>query len=161
MLLLSYNFLSPPAVPRVERPHTVQIVLGVGAAGLFWLILASITRSHILYYPFMLSFAAQLAIIGSSRHLRVAQKISIGQLFVKSVLIGWLILFVPFAVLTTSTRALWFDAVVGLVAVAIGVAAFTLSQGKDGYGNSPQRWLLQSLSAGLASVLGFAALQLA
>lgn len=161
MLMLSYNFLSPPDVAPSERPYTVQVVLSVGAAGLFWLMLANITRSPMLYFPFMLTFATQLAMIGSSRHLRAAKDISATRLLVRSVLLGWAILFLPFAFLATSSRVLWFDGVAGLAAVALGVLAFFLSQtGPEGYRNTPQRWLLQSLSAGLASILGLAAVQL-
>lgn len=163
ILLLSYNFLSPPDVAPSERPYTVQVVLSVGAAGLFWLMLANITRISGFYYPFVLTFAAQLAMIGSSRHLRAARELGLVRLVTRSVLVAWVLLFIPFAAvtaLTASTRVIWLDALAGLLAIAIGAAAFILSQGEDGYRNSPQRWLLQTLSAGLASVLGFAAIQL-
>lgn len=161
LLLLSYNFLSPPDVAPSERPYTVQVVLSVGAAGLFWLLVANITNWPGLYYPFTLTFAAQLAMIGSSRHLRAAKELGLLRLLARSVIVGWGLLFVAFMLLSTPPRLLWLDALAALVAVAIGVAAFTVSQGNDGYRNSPQRWLLQTLSAGLASILGLAAVQLA
>ncbi|MEX1021231.1 MAG: hypothetical protein WDZ49_16340 [Litorilinea sp.] len=160
VLLTSYNFLSPPDVAPSERPYTVQVVLSVGAAGLFWLMLVNITQIGGLFYPFMLTFAAQLAMIGSSRHLRAAKELGRMRLLARSVLLSWILLFVPYLLLRAAPRVLWLDGLAALLAIAIGVAAFTLSQGEDGYRNSPQRWLLQTLSAGLASVLGFAAIQL-
>src|SRR5690606_37472020 len=71
LLFLSYNILSPSDVGRNARPYTVQVVLGVGTVGLFWLILAAARRDDAYYYPYMLSFAAQLAMIGLARYARL------------------------------------------------------------------------------------------
>jgi phytol kinase len=168
LLFLSYNILSPPDVGERARPYTVQVVLGVGAVGLFWLILAAVSESPQLYFPFMLSFAAQLAMIGLARWLRV-QPGPVGLALASSVLVSWLLLFVPFAVIAGMEiyahlgigQWLGFYAVAGLACVTAGAAIFSVTQsGPDGYRNTTRRWLLQTLSAALASLLGFAAVQI-
>jgi phytol kinase len=159
LLFLSYNLLSPSDVKQGERPYTVQVMLGVGAVGLFWLIMAEISKSFLFYYPYMLSFAAQLAMIGVSRQLRVFRNAPVVTLLARSVLISWLLLFIPFILLQVSERAIWVDGLAGLFSIAIGAVLFAVSQlGEDGYQNEPRRWLLQTLSAGLASLLGIAAI---
>jgi phytol kinase len=163
LLLLSYNLLSPSDVGDHARPYTVQVVLGVGAVGLFWLLLAAGSDSPHFYFPYMLSFAAQLAMIGLARRLRV-QDGPVGPVLLSSVFVAWLLLFAPFAMVAglgrLPTGELGFYAGAGLACVAAGVAIFTLTQhGPEGYRNTTRRWLFQALSAGLASVLGFAAVQ--
>ena len=160
ILLLTYNILSPQDVARNERPYTVQVLLGVGAVGLFWLILADITNSNQFYYPYILSFAAQLAMIGLSRQLRASQGVSTSTLLARTILISWLVLVVPFVLLMDLGSAVWLYAVGGLIGIIIGAGTFMITQsGQEGYRNTAPRWLLQTLSCALASLLGFAAIQ--
>ncbi|HXF64625.1 MAG TPA: hypothetical protein VNK95_23540 [Caldilineaceae bacterium] len=163
LLFLSYNVLSPSDVKQDSRPYTVQVVLGVGAVGMVWLMLAAASNSPGLYYPYMLSFAAQLAMIGLARQLRVGP-MPVGLVLVWSVLVSWLLLFVPFVLIAgpefDRRGEVWLYAGAGLVCVAVGAALFTVTQsGPDGYRNTTRRWLFQTLSAALASLLGFAAVQ--
>ena len=161
LLLLSYNVLTPQDVARDQRPYTVQIVLGVGAIGLFWLILANLTGGTRFYYPFMLSFAAQLAMIGSARHLRAARHIPALLLLARNIIISWVVLFIPFFLIADLGESLWLYAATGLLGITAGAGIFAATQtGPEGYRNNTNRWLLQALSAGLASVLGFAATRL-
>jgi hypothetical protein len=54
----------------------------------------------------------------------------------------------------------WLYALGGLIGITIGAGTFMITQsGPEGYRNTTPRWLLQTLSGGLASVLGFAAIQ--
>jgi phytol kinase len=160
ILFLTYNILSPQDVERNERPYTVQILLGVGTVGLFWLVLADITNSDQFYYPFLLSFAAQLTMIGLSRQLRASQDVPTSLLFARSIVISWLILFMPFVLLMDLGNSRWLYAIGGLIGIAVGAGVFMITQsGPEGYRNTTPRWLLQTLSGGLASVLGFAAIQ--
>jgi phytol kinase len=160
LLFLSYNVLSPSDVEANARPYTVQVMLGVGAVGLFWLILAAASGNAAFYYPYMVSFAAQLAMIGLARQVRVRGNARLSLLLTWSVIVSWVILFVPFAVITGMRVELWFYAATGLACVAVAVGVFTATQtGPGGYRNNTRRWMLQTLSTALASLLGFAAVQ--
>ena len=161
LLFLSYNLLSPPDVERDERPYSVQVMLGVGAVGFFWLMLADIINAPVLIFPFILSFATQLAMIGSSRYLAASDSLSAPLLVLRSALLSWLIYLVPFAFVIGWQRATWVYLVSGLLAISAGAAMFAATQtGPGGYRDSAHRWLVQTLSAALASVLGFAAMQI-
>jgi phytol kinase len=159
LLFLSYNILSPTDVGQNTRPYTVQVVLGVGTVGLFWLILAAVSRSGRAYYfPYMLSFAAQLAMIGLARYMRL-RRAPAHLLLAWSSFVSWLVLFVPYAVVAGPLTGTWQQGLIGLLCVLAGVGVFTISQsGPGGYRITARRWLLQTLSTALASLLGFAAL---
>ncbi|MCC6167348.1 MAG: hypothetical protein IT329_08985 [Caldilineaceae bacterium] len=160
LLFLSYNILSPMDVGQNRRPYTVQVVLGVGAVGLFWLILAAVSRSGRDYdYPFMLSFAAQLAMIGLARYMRL-RRAPVYLLLAWSSFVSWLVLFVPYAVVARLGIGVWAQGLIGLLCVLASATLFTVTQsGPGGYRSTGRRWLLQTLSAGFASLLGFAAIQ--
>lgn len=160
LLFLSYNILSPMDVGQNRRPYTVQVVLGVGAVGLFWLILAAVSRGERDYdYPFMLSFAAQLAMIGLARYMRL-RRAPVYLLLAWSSFVSWLVLFIPYAVVAGPQDDGWGRGLIGLLCVLASAALFTATQsGPGGYRSTGRRWLLQTLSAGFASLLGFAAIQ--
>lgn len=160
-LFLGYNLLSPPDVEDHTRPYTVQVVLGVGAVGLFWLILADLFAHRAYYFPFMLSFAAQLAMIGSARALRVTGPRAARLLLARNVVVSWLLLFIPFALIDRVRPAGWRYAISALLSIGIAVTLFAFTQGgPDGYRNATPRWVWQALSAGLASLIGLAMVQI-
>lgn len=160
LLFLTYNLLSPPDVERTERTYSVPVMLGVGAVGLFWLMLADIIDAPALYFPFLLSFATQLAMIGASRYLAASDGLS-GRLFIlRNALLSWAIYLPPYAFVLGWRRDVWIHLLAGLLGILIGATMFAVTQsGPDGYRNTGPRWLAQTLSAGLASVIGFAAIQ--
>jgi len=159
LLFLSYNILSPRDVMQHTRPYTVQVVFGVGTVGIFWLILAAAYPAGDFAFPYMLSFAAQLAMIGLARYIRL-RRAPVLLLLAWSSFISWLVLFVPYAVVTAPPDNIRQQGIVGLLCVAAGTGLFTLSQsGQGGYRATPQRWMIQTLCTGLASLLGFTAIQ--
>lgn len=162
VLFLTYNSLSPRDVEPQTRPYTVPIVLAVGAVGLAWLLLANALDQHQpLYFPYMLSFATQLAMIGSARHQRTGRRqVALKRLAWYSFL-SWLLLFVPFVWVEGLKPGWWLQALVALLSVGMGVGLFALTQsGAGGYRNVASRWVLQTLCAGLASLVGLAIVQL-
>ena len=161
ILLVSYNVLSPRDNPDNQRRYTTPVVLSVGAVGLFWLILANVFNHHALYYPYMLSFAAQLAMISLARALRVAPYPAMTALWVSNVAISWLLLLAPFFFVYELNNQGWLYAFSALLSIGVGVGAFALTQlGPDGYRNTIQRWFLQALGAGLTSLIGLMVVQL-
>jgi phytol kinase len=162
VLLLTYNSLSPRDVEPHIRPYTVPVALGVGAVGLVWLLLANALDQHRpLYFPYMLSFATQLAMIGAARHQRTGQRqVALKPLAWHSCL-SWLLLFAPFVLVEGLQPGWWLQAPAALLSVGAGAGLFALTQsGPDGYRNVAARWLLQTLCAGLASLIGLAIVQL-
>lgn len=161
ILFLSYNLLSPVGVKERVRPFNVQVMLGVGAVGLFWLIVADMLNSNRFFYPFSLSFSAQLAMIDYARQRRANQGTPKTVLLVRSVTIGWLLTSLPLLWVLRAEPGLVWMLLAGLAATAAGVVVFALSQtGTEGYRNTVQRWLIQTLCAALTSLLGFAAIQM-
>jgi phytol kinase len=155
ILLVSYNALSPCDNPDNQRRYTTPVVLSVGAVGLFWLIVANMLNRHALYYPYMLSFAAQLAMISLARALRVAPHLGPATLLISNVAISWLLLLAPFFFVYDLNDQQWLYALSALFSIGIGVGAFALTQlGADGYRNTMQRWFFQALSAALTSLIG-------
>jgi phytol kinase len=112
-----------------ERVHNIYAVLSVVAAGLLWLGLFSIFEQPKFIYPYTLSFAANLAVIGvaglSPQHywqrsnwLKVAVYI----------LKGWLLTVTPLVIIqgwsfTSLAHAIW-----GLAGVALAAIAYYLTQ---------------------------------
>jgi hypothetical protein len=109
----------------------------------------------------MLSFATQLAMIGSARHQRAGRRqVALKRLAWYS-FISWLLLFVPFVWVEGLKPGWWLQALVALLSVGMGVGLFALTQsGAGGYRNVASRWVLQTLCAGLASLVGLAIVQL-
>lgn len=161
ILLVSYNVLSPRDNPDNQRRYTTPVVLSVGAVGLFWLIVANVFNRQAFYYPYMLSFAAQLAMISLARALRVAPHPGPATLLVSNVAISWGLLLVPFYFVYALPDHLWLYALSALLSIGVGVGAFALTQvGPNGYRNTLQRWFWQALSAGLTSLIGLTVVQL-
>lgn len=155
ILLVSYNVLSPRDNPDNQRRYTTPVVLSVGAVGLFWLIVANMFNRHVLYYPYMLSFAAQLAMISLARALRVAPYPGRAALWVSKIAMSWVLLLAPFFFVYELNDHRWLYALSALFSIGVGVGAFALTQlGPDGYRNTRQRWFLQALGAGLTSLIG-------
>ena len=161
ILLVSYNGLSPRDNPDNQRRYTTPVVLSVGAVGLFWLIVANVFNRHALYYPYMLSFAAQLAMISLARALRVAPHPGSATLWVSKVAMSWVLLLAPFFFVYDLNDQRWLYALSALLSISVGVGAFALTQwGPDGYRNTMQRWFFQALGAGLTSLIGLTVVQL-
>jgi phytol kinase len=162
LLFLTYNSLSPRDVEPYMRPYTVPVVLAIGAVGLVWLLLANALDQHrAFYFPYVLSFATQLAMIGAARHQRADQRqVTLKRLAWYSFL-SWLLLFVPFVLVQGLEPGWGLQAFIALLSVGVGVGLFILSQsGPDGYRNVAARWVVQTLCAGLASLVGLVIVQL-
>jgi phytol kinase len=142
--------------PGAQRPVTAHfsVVRRVSEAGLAWLFLAAMLRREELIVPFIAAFCAHLAMLGM-RQLRVRLPASRGATIVAaSVLMAWLLMFVPFA---------WLGVIrTGLFAFGLGLLLATLLAGALFYrklaltppeADAPRPWRAQGLCGGLASVL--------
>jgi phytol kinase len=161
-VFLTYAVLLPRADRDRQATHNVDAVIGTAAAGLIWLFLARALGRPEFYYPFVLAFTAQLAIIALVRIKRAYPSIHALPLVTTSILNGCLLILVPFVLIDWRSGITGCTAkcvATGFVAVSLAVLVFFYTQ--PGLANCPAdlpRWLRQSTHAGLASVLGLASL---
>lgn len=164
ILFVTYTRLAPPDARSRQRPHTVPVVLSVGAAGLFWLVLAAALQQPLFFYPYMLTFAAQLAMIGVSRFPRLRDGKSQRVALLQSILTSFALVCIPLLIFQAlgipptfhqSPGALLVSGGGALASVAVATWLFTVSQtGASAYQNRATRWACQATYAGLASAVG-------
>jgi phytol kinase len=161
-VFLTYAFLSPRDGVNRLPTHNVEAVIATSAAGLIWLFLSRVLGRRDFYFPFVLAFTAQLAIIGLVRTKGAHPSIHALPLVTTSILKACLLIFVPFVLIDWQcgiTGCTVKCVVTGLLAVSFAVLVFFSTQpGLDDCPTDSARWLRQATHAGLASVLGLASL---
>jgi phytol kinase len=122
---------SDPKYPNAhwERIHNIYAVLSVAAAGLLWLFLFGAFDRPEFLYPYTLSFAANLAIIGIAglSPLNYWQPSNL-VLLVTYILKGWLLMFAPLLLLQGLSRPSISGVMVSLVGTALPAIAYYLTQ---------------------------------
>jgi phytol kinase len=161
VLFLSYTLLSPRTVLNSRRIHNVHGVMSVCGAGLVWLFLARTLSRPELLYPYAIAFAANLAIIGLARLKYDYPWLSTPALLATCIAKGWLILVVPFLLLSDAAPATLEYALVALAGVAGAALLFYTTQPSmsDCPTDTP-RWLRQAGSSALGSAVGLLPLYL-
>jgi phytol kinase len=161
-VFLTYAFPARRGEGDRQPAHNVDGVIASAAAALVWLFFARVFARREFYYPFVVAYAAQLAILALSPIRRAYPGIGTARLLVASVLKGCLLIFVPFALIdwqggiTGSTVKF---VATGVVAVSLAVIVFFFTQpGPDGHPTDVARWLRQGIHSAIASVLGYASL---
>jgi phytol kinase len=155
-IAVGYRWLSPPTPDNSRRMHDVPAVLSVWAAAIAWLSLARATNDAALLFPYTLVFGAHLAMFGTSRLGFQFPTRSLVGLSLRAVIGSWAIVVIPFIIVTGATVANLAMAAAGIVAIAVGTAAFVATQ--PAIRDAPQttrRWLLQAAAAAFASALGW------
>ena len=159
VFFLTYTPLWPRRSLLRHKPHDVTSIMTVVSAGLLWLLLAVRFDAPELYYPYTLAFASHLMFIGINWH-RIAKPTNVAALTLAvSVLAAWMVMFVPFAVLSwEAAGAVRLVASAPLWLALGGVAYMTFV--RSGRGESPASypWTRQALLGLLTSVLGLASL---
>jgi phytol kinase len=158
-----YAWMSPRTIENSRRIHDVPAVLAVWSFAVCWLALARATDDERLLYPFMLVFAAHLAIFGASRMASDFPRRTIARVVVEAIGKSWVMFFVPFVVLAGASIA---NLLLGLAASAAIAAGVLLFAGMESSRASLRetsldlsRWIRQAASAGTASALGWAMLR--
>lgn len=144
-LFISYPLLSPRNEKNSARIHGIRAVACVVSAGALWLYLSKISNSPVFFFPFALTFAAHLAIGGTTRVRCDYPTRRVRWVLVQSILLGWLIIFVPYIFLQGPSRPTVNQWAIGLFAVAIATSLFNAVQ--PGMADCPTdgpRWLRQS-----------------
>jgi phytol kinase len=160
-LFLTYTLLSPRTPVNSRRIHNVHAVMSVSAAGLIWLFLARTLNRPELLLPYAIAFAANLAIIGLARLRHDYPRHSPTAILAVCIAKGWLILFVPFALIADAAPSPLVCALTALAGVTAAALLFYATQpGLEDCATDTPRWLRQAGSAALGSTLGLLPLYL-
>lgn len=152
ILFLAYCLFCPWTRQYQERRHDMRAVLSIGSTGILWLLLNKITGEPLYFYAYTLAFAAHLAIIDIAVpqfHPQLPNEAFIG----RSVLKGWVLIFVPFLwIQGWELRAIAYAAE-GLVTVGLIAIAFALLQRSCRELDETWMWIGRSAIVGLGSAI--------
>jgi hypothetical protein len=155
ILVGSYAFLFRRDRRNTERIHDNHVVVAVASVGLIWLWLAKILERPDFNYPFTLSFAVHLAIIGMARWKRSSPYLPATALVITCTLLSWLLVFGTCLLIEQfRTPALWLAAI---APASIGFAAivfYVMQPGMNDCPNTTVRWVRQAAAAALGSATG-------
>jgi len=161
ILFLTYSAFWPSGDLSRWRTHNIHAVVCVASAGLAWLFLATIYHRPDFLFPFTLSFAAHMAIIGLARLRYDRPRAPILTLIAQCAGFSWLVMFAPYVVAQDVTLASVKAAAIALPVVVLAVLAFNATQpGMDDCPMDAPRWWRQAADAALGSGLGFVTLSL-
>lgn len=158
VVFVSYRWLSPVSDWDRHRFHAVQVPFWVCAAGLAWLLLAWWRQRMDLFFPYTISFAANLAVIGIVRHQLSGTGCSPWRVLVPQAVKGWLVLMVPFLAVEAASQGvsprLLAQVALALPCVLLAACLYCLPERSPKPGADVPRWRWQALAAGLGSAGG-------
>jgi phytol kinase len=164
VLFLSFRILAPS--PEYERRYaqTVYAVLSLAAAGLVWVYLARVFQRPHFFYPFTVTFAAGLAMVGIIRERFANPSRALWRIVAAQTAKGSLLILFPYMLLEWwsegATANLALELASAVVSVLAASIVFCAAARPNAVEVHPKRWLYQALAAGLASglsVMPFAA----
>ena len=165
LLFVSYNAVFPRTELDRTHAHTMHGVLANNLPGLLWLVLGNSFKVEFprqFFWPYTLTYAAHLAIIGFMRLRHQRPTANPAAHFLRSLLLSWLVLFIP----STIAFIVWYwpidhyvaAAQAFLAVVGIALALFLFARTEPNIETLPAdlpRWLRQSLYATAGSLLAF------
>lgn len=155
VLFVAYPLLSPKNERNTARIHSIHAVLSVASAGLLWLYLGKVLNNSGFFFPFTLAFAAHLAIGGTTRLRCDYPAMSVGSVLARSIVLGWLILFLPYYFVQASSKKSAVQAAIALAGVAIATLVFNSTQpGMEDCPTDGPRWFRQAGIVLIVSALG-------
>jgi phytol kinase len=168
IVFAGYRWLLPQGLQGFTKAdgtpqrHNAHAVVSLTAPGLLWLVLSeSFTRLpdvSTFIFPYTLTFAVYLAITGLSR-LRYEGNTNDTPLIIRSVLLGWVLLFLPFLVLQGfSLEALGFSLAAVVMMVLATLTFYYVQPSLLNHLTNTPRWLWQSGIAAVTSCLGLVTL---
>lgn len=144
VVFASYPILSPRNARNSARIHDIHAVLTVGSAGVFWVCLAKILNVPGYFFPFAVTFAAHLAISGITRLRCDYPSKPVRLALTQSILLGWLIVFLPYCILQGFSRLAGEQCLVALVAITTATLIFNATQpGMENCPTDSPRWFRQ------------------
>ena len=124
LLFVTYTTLSPKNELNSVRMHDVRAVLAVCLPGMVWLFLARSENWAELYFPFTVSFAIQLGLIGLARLRFQNPATNKASLLLRCIIIGGVIIFIPWILITGVTLQSLLYVIAGQCLVAGAVISF-------------------------------------
>jgi len=161
VMLIAYSLFNAHSALKEQSAHSIYAVVSVSLPGLVWLFFAKSLQQPDFIYPYTVSYAAQLAIIGVAHIKFTESAITNRALLTRTTLQSWGLIIIPFMVshangwtiilLTTSALCL------------ITLAAFIFLRWQPHISNCPTdspRWWRQTSVATLISLLSLTPLYL-
>ena len=162
VLFLLYTLLWPRTYQLRERPHDVTAVLSVTGCGMLWLLLATVLGKPELYYPYTLTFAANLAFIGIGWLRDYRRRESVWHAIIVSAMMAWAALLIPYVLAVGATRTTLSHAALAILPLLVGGVAYVLAIPRRPH-TAPSRdfpWTRQAMLGLGASALGWALVSL-
>ena len=157
IVFVGYAWLSPRTALNSRRIHDVPAMLSVWAAAIVWVVLGHSATDHRFVYPFTVVFAAHLAMFGTSRLASQFPARPLAMMVSRAVVLSWVIVFVPFVLAQGPTRRTAAQAVLAIVAIALGAVAFvTVQPAIRQLPVTAIRWVRQAACAAVASMVAWA-----
>jgi phytol kinase len=172
IVFLGYRWLLPSGLQGLTNlegqpsQHNAHAIVSITAPGLVWLLLSESFHGSVglelfqqlppsvFIFPYTLTFAVYLAMIGLSR-LRYDSEKSDTPLIVRSVLLGWVLLFAPFLFLQGFTlEALGFSLIAMMIMMFATLTFYYVQPTFLHRLSNSSRWFWQSSIAAVTSCLG-------
>lgn len=154
LVVIAYPLLSPKKGDSHHRAHNIHSVLSVGSVGFIWIFLNTQLNHRDLLYPYMVSYATQLALIVMARwrHYRGER---VGRVISSRIaIISCLIIVTSYLLLTGVTYLSIAKSIVVLPFIIFSILSFCrLEQGQGVSATTPLRLRRQALIAGASSFL--------
>ena len=150
-----YRWCMPARFQTIENRHSIYAVLSVASTGLVWLCSSHFAHKPAYIYPYTLAFAVHAAIIMvahvRSRGFNAARL----RILLNGTMRGWLMLFVPFLMLSGFSRQSILLTALAPLSIALPVLAFYFSPSEPGRSlTGKTRWFKQAVFAILGSFIG-------
>ena len=156
-IFVTWKWLSPPTPENSKRMHGVPAVLSIWSAAVAWMALAHSTGRPSFLFPYSVVFGAHLAMFGISRLAHQFPERPLVSIFWRAVAMSWALTMVPLVAAAGATGANVAAAAAALGAIAVGAAAFVVTQ--PTIRNTSQdaaRWVWQAAAASAASIAAWA-----
>lgn len=158
ILYLSYRFLLPARFRNLKNAHSIYGVISVASIAIIWLLIANVSQSEAIIFPYALTFASHAAII-STAHMRFTN-FSKAKVFalLYAVLKAWCLMCIPLIFISHTTHMIVLTLFPAPFAIGIPTVLFhvTNSHNDPPYTN-PSRWWKQATFAALGSAIGLTA----
>lgn len=159
VLFFTYTRLWPASEENCSPVHTVRAVAAVSIPGMVWLLAAVETGRGESFHPFVLSYAAHLAIIGLVQLEHARQGLPVRQRLLWAISLSWLV-FLPFFLVTPAeiaTESIMSRVLAAggalLMLVATGLAYLLFSRVFALHASGAGRWVGQGLIVFASSLL--------
>jgi phytol kinase len=160
VVFLVYTALWPRRQTLQERPHDMVALASFAAAGLLWLLLGHVLRRPDFFYPYTISYAADLVFLGITWYRHTRPRLHPLAMVARSALTAWVAIF-PVYVAVTPLERVGVSSIAALACLLAGGIGFSYIIPFLRGTTMPFPWVTQSLVGVAVSALGLLLLPLA